>query len=127
LPTLTRFLFKKGNDFNAERVKAQAFFNFKDPRISVFDTTDVDSLEVWQWGEEHVVPKRQQPVLARADFPQEALAEPGLHLELDEPPPRHHNICKFPAERHAMMAAAQHLADAATLLLKPSADHGRAE
>jgi hypothetical protein len=116
---LTRFLFTKGSDFNASRVKAAAFIDFRDPRVSVFDSTDTNDAEIWHWGDEHVAPLRNKPVLARADLPHAAVEAAGLNLVLDEPPPRHYNICGFSDDKSAIMLLAQKLADASTLIPKP--------
>lgn len=73
---------------------------------------------IWQLAEDHVVPRRNKPVLARSELPVSAILAAGLTVVPQEPPPKHANIANWPPEKDEWKALALEMAASATLLLQ---------
>jgi hypothetical protein len=90
-----------------------------DGRTSVFRTKGLDGAAVWAIGEA-IAKRRNQPLHARAEITAGEVTRAKLTVALSEPPPRHCNIEGWPAEKSAQKLVAIDLADASTLMLRPS-------
>ncbi len=119
---LSRFLFdSKHFAATKGRAKWKAFVpKTGESSLSVFNTDGFDNNQVWHHSEKYVEPERNKRTLARADLQSNVLAAHGLDFDLDEPPPRHCHIVRFPELKGEREFVAKDLAEVATLVLRDS-------
>lgn len=81
---LTRFIFET-NKFSVQHsaVKPKAFLPPPNNKTSVIGISGLNDDEVWEIGIDHVVKLRQQPLKARGDISNAAVAITGLTVVPD--------------------------------------------
>lgn len=97
-------------------MRAAVFLPASDGTTSLFRTEALDEATVWEIGTKEVAPTRG-PVLARGDLAARAAFDLNLLVVRSEPPPRHVEIVKWPADKDARKSLAQLLAAEAELRL----------
>lgn len=116
---LARYIFNRDSFSPAnDRVKYNAFLPAPDLKTSVFRVSGLTPDEIWHIGDSKVAPKREKPVLARADIIAGVVLLNTLEIEPDNNPPRHANICKWPPEKSEQKLIAIELADKSELHAK---------
>ena len=108
---------------HVNRVKAVVFLPApQDNATSVFAIRGLAEEAVWRLGEDLVARPRGKPLWARADLlVSDVRAVDHLEVVLDNWPPRHANIIRWPDEKSAQKSCAQELAARATLrVVNPS-------
>lgn len=116
---LARYIFSRGCFSPANnRVKYNAFLPAPYLKTSVFRISGLTSDEIWHIGDSKVAPRREKPLLARADISAKVVLSNGLEIEPDNNPPRHANIYKWPSEKSKQKLIAIELADKAELHTK---------
>jgi hypothetical protein len=115
-----RFIFDESHYAQTTgRVKPRAVEPSRhDNSTSVFLTDGLAEPDIWKLGDDHVVPLRGKPILARANLTRADITEAGLSLHIDNTPPRHANIRGWPTEKDQRKLRAQELASFATLTLR---------
>lgn len=77
-------------------VKWKAFMPDKEGLTSVFRLGALEHAAKIQHGDEHVGKARGKSVLGYAQVPADDILKHGLTIDVDEPPPLHHNIGTWP-------------------------------
>lgn len=119
---LTRYIFSKDH-FSPQKgiVKYGAFLPDRNGETSVFRTSNLDDVTVWQIGRLIVAPGHQSPLRARADIVTQSVLEEGLRVAPDPPlHPRHANIIGWSSDGSKHRLVALKLADKASLFLHNS-------
>ncbi len=105
---ITRFIRDK-NYYRADRtLRHSAFMPWRqDMQVSVFRIFDIDTNEIWEIGNLHLVTSHKQQLLGRADLKVSDATDIGLQVVPDDPPPRHANIAGWPEDgsKHKLLAA----------------------
>jgi hypothetical protein len=117
---LSRYLFNKG-DFSRPvgKAKPRAFERPpKDNDLSMFHTEGLDEPNVWTLG---ASTRADQTLKARADLRADDVATAGLTIDPNDDPPRHVSILGWPSSEEDELQVRVRLADAATLVLRPTA------
>jgi len=116
---ITRFILSTSHFSRLNsRVKHRAFEpSAQDNSTSVFRISALTDKGVWSLGQQYVAYPSRRTLYARADLAAHTVLAVGLHVQPDEPPPRHANIIGWPPEKHARMSIAQQLAAEASLVL----------
>ncbi|VAX29663.1 hypothetical protein MNBD_NITROSPIRAE03-85, partial [hydrothermal vent metagenome] len=98
---LSRFVLQKNWYRHSDnRVKYAAFMpNPKNGETSVFRTSGISDVEIWQIGEHEVAMKRDKPISGRADIKASVVISKNLRILPCEPPERHANIIAWPDEK----------------------------
>lgn len=89
--------------------------------LSVFRIDGLKSAAIWDLARKHVLPAGRN-LHGRADLTRGQIetTEPPLELVMDESPPRHGNVIRWPAEKDEQLALAQELAARATHVEPPA-------
>jgi len=93
-----RFLVHR-NEFNTNesRVKPRAFRLPRDAnKFFVFRVAGLDEKGIWNIGDIYVAPRRNRPILGRAELTVGEITSVRLRLEPDNQPYRHANIAGWP-------------------------------
>ncbi len=114
---LTARFLVDGRHFREDKgqVKARAFQPARDNRTSVFRVAGLDEKGIWNIGDIHVAPRRNRPILGRAELTVGEITSVGLRLEPDNQPYRHANIAGWPPAKDEQKSLAQELAANARL------------
>jgi len=102
------------------RVKQNAFLPDNDSTTSVTRHDGLNEVEIWQAGE---VARGDRTLYARGDVQAFVARCTDLDVEPHEPPPHHAHIVRWCEDKSANKLKAQHLADAATLVINPNRDN----
>jgi hypothetical protein len=118
---ITRYILSRSHfSPTKKRVKARALEpSPRDNRTSVFRIRDLKQTQVWEIGWRDVAKVRKRTLHARADLSVSTVLEIGLHVEPEEPPPRHANIQGWPESKSEKMSLSQRLAAEAVLVVNP--------
>lgn len=121
IETLSRFIFQTNQYRPSNKtVRHTAFLpNPNNGETSVYRTSDINDEEIWSIGDREVAPKREKPVLGRADIIADVVMSQHLEIIPSESPERHANITEWPYERSEQKLIALELAAEAQLHLKP--------
>jgi len=93
------------------RVRYAAFMpNPKNGETSVYRISGISGREVWEIGDRKVGPKRDKPILGRADIGASFVITRGLNVVPSEPPIRHANIIGWPEQKSEQRLVAIELA-----------------
>ncbi len=119
---LARFILSKEHFApNANRVRAAVFMPTPvDRTTSVFAIRGLSEHAVWRIGQDVVATPRGKPLYARADVLVSDVTAVGLGVVLDNTPPRHAKITRWPDEKSAQKLAALELASRASLRVNSS-------
>ena len=127
---ITRYILSKGQFAKTTgRVKYSAFIpmlNQKASRfeISVYRTTDVADVDIWEIGQKHVANPQSKKLYARGDLQAADIFHQNLQIEPDlssnRPHDLHANIIGWPREKDEQKMIAIELAKEATLESNPS-------
>jgi len=116
---LARFILDRGSFSPANNtVKKGAFMPNPSGELSVFVITTWTEEKIWQVGQDAVANPRQKTLKARGDVPVSVVLENGLTIDLDNTPPGHANVLRWP-DKSEQKAIAIKLAQAAKLVLFP--------
>ena len=125
---VTRFIFNQ-NQRRKEggfRLKPVAFLPRASPngrlQLSVFRIDGLEHSQIWDLARTYVLPTGRN-LHGRADLLRTEIesTEPALQLVMDEAPPRHGNVIRWPADKDEQLALAQELAECATHVEPPDA------
>ncbi len=97
--TLSRFVLKERYIRANNTVKPAAFEPNKNGETSVFRISGITNNEIWDIGDREVAPKRNRPILGRADINTAIVISNELKVIPSEPPKRHADITGWPDER----------------------------
>ena len=113
---LSRFLFERKKYAPKEnRVKPNAFMPAPDLKLSVFQTKDLSSENIWKIGNE-IKPENKR-LHGRGDIIARSVYQEGLEVIPDNTPPLHANISGWPEDRTEQRQIANNLAADAELCL----------
>ncbi len=118
---LSRFILNK-NDYRSDGTVRHRLFlpSPKTAQTSVFRIVGLSENAIWEIGDNEVAQKRKPPLslIGRADISTQQVLKTGLHIDVDDIPPRHANIIDWPIEPSAQRLIAMELAENAQLHLK---------
>jgi hypothetical protein len=120
---LTSRYLRQSNHYSASsgRVKPRASHPApNDHKTSIFRVLGLTDSEIWALGDTAITLPPGSTLLARAELSVDQITATGLHVESEEPPPRHANIINWPVEKDEVMSKAQELAAVAILRLRPT-------
>ena len=98
--TLSRFVvYNRWIRSSINKVKYVAFTPDQKGDTSVFRISGITNNEIWDIGDREVAPKRNRPILGRADVIASFVISKGLKVIPSEPPKRHADITDWPEEK----------------------------
>jgi hypothetical protein len=101
----------------ANRVRHTAFMPPMSLRLSVFRTSDMGEVEIWDLADSVVSSKKS--IQARADLTANDVRVAGLEVETaPDPHPKHADIVGWPEEKPEQMSVAKEMATQAALVLR---------
>jgi len=86
----------------------------------VFRVNGLQEVQIWELGDTHVAAEIKRDIVARAELSVFQITSVGLHVDPDEPPPRHANVAGWPPDKGQMMELALELAAFADLRVRSS-------
>ncbi len=108
--TLSRFVLSRKWIRANNTVRHIAFTPNKNGEISVFRISGITNNEIWDIGDREVAPKRNRPILGRADINTAIVISNELKVIPSEPPKRHADITDWPEEKSEQKQIALELA-----------------
>jgi hypothetical protein len=94
---LSRFLLHRRYINEEKRVVNSSVFSEKHPQgFSVFQTTGLDDVSIWELATTHVLGTPPKNLYGRCDLAAGGYQESGLTIEIKQPPPRHYEIYGMP-------------------------------
>ena len=91
-------------------VRHIAFTPNKNGETSVFRISGITNNEIWDIGDREIAPKRNRPILSRADINTAIVISNELKVIPSEPPKRHADITDWPEEKSEQKQIALELA-----------------
>ncbi|GEM_PF-5457225 len=129
---ISRFIFSSDHfkvKGDSKRVLYPAFLpSEKTGTASVYRTVALNELEIWGIDKKYISGMRRDEKVSkgRADVIAKVILENGLSLiPLSEPHPRHADISNYPGEKGQIRLIAMKIAEASTLVLKPTYESNR--
>ena len=108
--TLSRFVLSRKWIRADSTVRHIAFTPDQKGDTSVFRISGITNNEIWDIGDREVAPKRNLPILGRADVIASFVISKGLKVIPSEPPKRHADITDWPEEKSEQKQIALELA-----------------
>ena len=109
--TLSRFVvYNKWIRSSINKVKYVAFTPDQKGDTSVFRISGITNNDIWDIGDREVAPKRNRPILGRADINTAIVISNELKVIPSEPPERHADITDWPEEKSEQKQIALELA-----------------
>ncbi len=108
--TLSRFVLSRKWIRADSTVRHIVFTPDQKGDTSVFRISGITNNEIWDIGDREVAPKRNRPILGRADVIASFVISKGLKVIPSEPPKRHADITDWPEEKSEQKQIALELA-----------------
>jgi hypothetical protein len=108
--TLSRFVLSRKWIRADNTVRHIAFTPDQKGDTSVFRISGITNNEIWDIGDREVAPKRNRPILGRADINTAIVISNELKVIPSEPPKRHADITDWPEEKSEQKQIALELA-----------------
>lgn len=99
---VTSYFLHFSDQFRNGNVVFSTFFprvDLNPHQLSVFRIDELTEPDIWNLGNEHVPVRSGNPIKGRADLKALHFRAQNIHIEKDEPPPRHANILGWPEPR----------------------------